>query len=345
MPVIFFGVGLPDDRIHAPNERVVIPMLLKRRRSAGVPVERARGTRSLCRMSETPLVRKPLVVAGRRLARMLDIVADPDRCYRAIQSRDSRFDGWFVTAVRSTHIYCRPSCPARLPRREGVRFYASAAAAQQAGYRACKRCRPDASPGSPEWDVRADLVARAMRLIGDGVVDRDGRRRAGGAAGLHHRATSPGCSPPSSAPGRWRSPARSAPKRRGCCSRRPMSPSPSVAFAAGFASLRQFNDTVREVFATPGARLRGSTRERAETSEAAEPGTVRLRLTLPAACDVAATLRSSAAGGSPASKLRSDGRQHVRGSLDLPHGAGASRCPGPAEPGYVRADLALDRPA
>ena len=89
---------------------------------------------------------------------MFDVVADPERCYRAVSSRDARFDGWFVTAVRSTRIYCRPSCPARLPRFEGVRFYRTPAAAQQAGYRACKRCRPDASPGSPAWDVRADLV-------------------------------------------------------------------------------------------------------------------------------------------------------------------------------------------
>ena len=65
-------------------------------------------------------------------------------------------------------------CPARTPKRQNVRFYASAAAAQAAGFRACKRCRPDATPGSPEWDRRADLVGRAMRLIADGVVDREG---------------------------------------------------------------------------------------------------------------------------------------------------------------------------
>src|SRR5918912_2275433 len=100
---------------------------------------------------------------------------DFERCYRAVQSRDSRFDGWFITAVTTTGIYCRPSCPTPVrPKREHVRFYPSAAAAQQAGFRACKRCRPDATPGSPEWDVRADVVARAVRLIGDGVVDREG---------------------------------------------------------------------------------------------------------------------------------------------------------------------------
>ena len=102
------------------------------------------------------------------------MIEDPDRCYQAAQSKDARFDGWFFCAVTSTGIYCRPSCPARTPKRENVRFYPTAAAAQQAGFRACLRCRPDATPGSPEWNVRADVVARAMRLIRDGIVDREG---------------------------------------------------------------------------------------------------------------------------------------------------------------------------
>src|ERR1700685_4399187 len=103
-----------------------------------------------------------------------DVIEDPDRCYQAAQSKDARFDGWFFCAVTSTGIYCRPSCPARTPQRENMRLYATAAAAQQAGFRACLRCRPDATPGSPEWNVRADVVARAMRLIRDGVIDREG---------------------------------------------------------------------------------------------------------------------------------------------------------------------------
>ena len=102
------------------------------------------------------------------------MIEDFEQCYRAATSKDPRFDGWFFTAVTSTRIYCRPSCPAMTPKRENVRFYPSAAAAQQAGFRACKRCRPDATPGSPDWDLRADLVGRAMRLIADGVVDREG---------------------------------------------------------------------------------------------------------------------------------------------------------------------------
>ena len=97
-----------------------------------------------------------------------------DRCYTAVQSRDRRFDGVFYTAVRTTGIYCRPSCPARTPAPANVTFHRTAAAAQTAGYRACKRCLPDATPGSPDWNVAATVAGRAMRLIGDGVVDREG---------------------------------------------------------------------------------------------------------------------------------------------------------------------------
>src|SRR4051812_44190771 len=102
------------------------------------------------------------------------MILDPERCWHAVETGDPRFDGWVFCGVTSTGIYCRPSCPARTPKRQNVKFYATAAAAQAAGFRACKRCRPDATPGSPEWDRRADLVGRAMRLIADGVVDREG---------------------------------------------------------------------------------------------------------------------------------------------------------------------------
>src|ERR687890_653778 len=94
--------------------------------------------------------------------------------YRAITSRDPRFDGQFFTAVRSTRIYCRPSCPARTPRPENVTFYLTSAAAHQAGYRACKRCLPEAAPGTPAWNIRSDIAGRAMRLINDGVITREG---------------------------------------------------------------------------------------------------------------------------------------------------------------------------
>ena len=116
---------------------------------------------------------------------------DPERCYEAAKSKDARFDGWFFCAVTSTGIYCRPSCPARTPKRENMRFYATAAAAQQAGFRACLRCRPDATPGSPEWNNRADVVARAMRLIRDGIVDREGVEGLSPPFGLQHTSAEP----------------------------------------------------------------------------------------------------------------------------------------------------------
>src|SRR5690349_18877331 len=96
---------------------------------------------------------------------------DEDACYRALETRDHRFDGRFFTGVRSTGIYCRPVCPARTPRRERCVFFPSAAAAQEAGYRPCLRCRPEASPGTPAWLGTSAVVSRALRLIAEGALD------------------------------------------------------------------------------------------------------------------------------------------------------------------------------
>ena len=172
---------------------------------------------------------------------------DPDRCYLAVQSRDPRFDGWFVTAVTSTGIYCRPSCPARTPFRRNVRFLPTAAAAQRAGFRACKRCRPDATPGSPQWDARADVVARAMRLIADGVIDRSGVPGLAAELGYSVRQVERlllaevGAGPVALARAQRAQTARVLIETTSL-------PMADVAFGAGFASIRQFNDTVRAVF-------------------------------------------------------------------------------------------------
>ena len=180
---------------------------------------------------------------------------DFERCYRAVQSKDPRFDGWFFTAVTSTGIYCRPSCPAMTPRATNVRFYPSAAAAQAAGFRACKRCRPDAAPGSPEWDVRADVVARAMRLIADGVVDREGVPGLAAALGYSTRqlerllAAEVGAGPVALAR------AQRAQTARVLIESTDLSMA-DVAFASGFSSIRQFNDTVQAVFALAPTELR-----------------------------------------------------------------------------------------
>ncbi|HEY9338369.1 MAG TPA: Ada metal-binding domain-containing protein, partial [Kribbella sp.] len=178
-----------------------------------------------------------------------------ERCVRAVQSKDARFDGWFFTAVLTTRIYCRPSCPVVPPKVENMRFYPSAAAAQQAGFRACKRCRPDASPGSPEWNDRADLVARAMRLIGDGVVDRDGVPGLATQLGYSVRQVQRQLQAELGA-----GPLALARAQRAQTARLLIETSSlqmaDVAFAAGFSSVRTFNETVQEVFALSPTELR-----------------------------------------------------------------------------------------
>jgi AraC family transcriptional regulator of adaptative response / DNA-3-methyladenine glycosylase II len=180
---------------------------------------------------------------------------DTERCLRAVQSKDARFDGWFFTAVMTTGIYCRPSCPVVPPKPQNMRFFPSAAAAQQAGFRACKRCKPDASPGSPEWNERADLVARAMRFIADGVVDRDGVVGLAARLGYSVRQVERqllaelGAGPLALARAQRAQTARVLIETTSL-------PMGDVAFAAGFPSIRTFNDTVRDVFAMPPTELR-----------------------------------------------------------------------------------------
>jgi AraC family transcriptional regulator of adaptative response / DNA-3-methyladenine glycosylase II len=172
-----------------------------------------------------------------------------------VQSRDPRFDGWFVTAVRTTGIYCRPSCPAITPKRPNVEFLPTAAAAQHRGFRACKRCRPDASPGSPEWNVRDDVVGRAMRLIGDGAVERDGVGGLARALGYSERHLTRLLTDEVGAGPLALARAQRAHTARVLVETTAM-PFTDVAFAAGFGSVRQFNDTMREVFAASPTQLR-----------------------------------------------------------------------------------------
>lgn len=175
--------------------------------------------------------------------------------YQAISSRDARFDGSFYTAVSSTGIYCRPSCPARTPKPENVTFFSTAAAAQAAGFRACKRCRPEASPGSPDWDIRADLVGRALRLIADGVVDEGGvgtlaRRLAVSERHLHRQMVGEvGTGPLALARMRRAQTARMLIEATDL-------PITQIAFAAGYSSVRQFNESMAEAFGCPPTELR-----------------------------------------------------------------------------------------
>ena len=200
--------------------------------------------------------------------------ADRERCVRAVQSKDARFDGWFFTAVLTTRIYCRPSCPVVPPKPRNMVFYPSAAACQQAGFRACKRCRPDTSPGSPEWNHRADLVARAMRLIADGVVDREGVPGLAARLGYSTRQIERQLLAELGAGPLALARAQRAQTARLLIETTPL-PMAEIAFAAGFASIRAFNDTVREVYAlTPsGLRTRAP-----RTATPTTPGTLTLRL-------------------------------------------------------------------
>src|SRR5262249_37305512 len=99
---------------------------------------------------------------------------DPEVCYRAMESRDRRFEGRFIIGVKTTGIYCRPGCPARIPRRRNVEFFPCAAAAEPVGLRACRRCRPDASPVTPAAMGTPATVVRALRLIGEGGLGEGG---------------------------------------------------------------------------------------------------------------------------------------------------------------------------
>jgi AraC family transcriptional regulator of adaptative response / DNA-3-methyladenine glycosylase II len=206
------------------------------------------------------------------------VIEDFDLCYRALDARDPRFDGWFFTAVTSTGVYCRPSCPARTPKPQHVRFYASAAACQQAGFRACKRCRPDAVPGSPEWNSRGDVVARAMRLIADGVIDRDGVPGLAAALGYSVRqlervlVAELGAGPLALARAQRAQAARTLIETSSL-------PMTEIAFAAGFESIRQFNATVRAVFALAPTELRRRAARSGSAGRSAPPENgLRLRL-------------------------------------------------------------------
>lgn len=190
---------------------------------------------------------------------------DFEACYRAVRSKDSRFDGVFITGVFSTGIYCRPSCPVITPRRKNVGFFPTAAAAQAAGLRACKRCRPDSSPGSPEWDIRADLAGRAMRLIADGAVDREGvgglaRRLHVSERHLHRTLIEElGAGPQALAR------AGRAQTARLLIETTDLNFS-EIAFASGFASIRQFNETLKKVFAATPTELRAKTDPKTHTA-------------------------------------------------------------------------------
>lgn len=249
---------------------------------------------------------------------------DEDTRYAAVRSRDARFDGEFFFAVETTGIYCRPSCPAVTPKRPNVRFFPTAAAAQGAGFRACRRCRPDAVPGSAEWNVRADVVGRAMRLIGDGVVDREGvaglaTRLGYSARQVQRQLTAElGAGPVALARAQRAHAARVLIQTTGL-------PLTQIAFAAGFASVRQFNDTMREVYASTPSELRaavpnGRTARRADTPSAGIPLRLAHRGPYHAGAVFDLVAREAVPGVEEVSGA--PGRRTYRRTLRLPYGTG-----------------------
>src|SRR4051812_32211673 len=182
---------------------------------------------------------------------------DDETCYRALQSRDPRFDGLLYVAVKSTGIYCRTVCPARTAKRENVTFYGSAAAAQEAGYRPCLRCRPETAPELASWRGTSNTVSRALALISDGALDGDDKTIDALAARLgvgerqlrrlflQHLGASP---------------IAVAQTRRVLFAKHliheTQMPMTEVALAAGFNSLRRFNEVFQNLFQRPPSALR-----------------------------------------------------------------------------------------
>ncbi|MBV9947242.1 MAG: helix-turn-helix domain-containing protein [Myxococcales bacterium] len=243
---------------------------------------------------------------------------DRDLCYRALSARDARFDGRIFVAVRTTGIYCRPICPARTPKLENVTFYASAAAAQSAGYRPCLRCRPESSPELAAWRGTSNTVSRAMMLIAEGALDgedadvEDLAQRLGvGGRQLRrlfqrHLGTSP---------------IAVAQTRRLLFAKKLVHettmPMAQVAHAAGFGSLRRFNDTFLRLYGRPPSELR---RRRTHAPRGAGGGAITLSLSYVPPYDWPAMLRFFAARAIPGVE-RVDGEGYLRTIvLDGAHG-------------------------
>ena len=240
---------------------------------------------------------------------------DRQACDRARRARDARFDGRFFIAVTSTRVYCRPICPARSPKDENVHYYATAAAAAAAGYRPCLRCRPEAAPGSPAWLGTSSVVSRALRLIGDGALDRDGVERLADRLGVtsrhvrrlflrHVGAT----------------PLEVAQTRRIHFAKKLLDetalPMRDVAVAAGFSSVRRFNSEMQRTYRRTPTHLRRLARRR----EPSRPGSYRLLLNVRAPYDWNVVLRFLHSRATPGIELVCDG--HYRRTMQIEGRAG-----------------------
>src|SRR6516162_5306221 len=187
---------------------------------------------------------------------------DHEACYRAISTRDARFDGRIFIAVRTTRIYCRPICPARTPKPENVTFFATASAAQEAGYRPCLRCRPESSPDLGAWRGTSNTVSRALTLIGEGALDGEAVDALAERLGIGERQLRRLFVQHLGA-----SPVAVAQTRRVLFAKQliheTQMPMTEVALASGFGSIRRFNETFQNLFHRPPSALRRKTTETA----------------------------------------------------------------------------------
>ncbi len=223
------------------------------------------------------------------------MTVSPDICYEAVRSRDARFDGRFFTGVLTTGVYCRPVCPARTPKRENVRFYACAAAAEEAGFRPCRRCRPETAPGTPAWLGTPVTTSRALRLIAAGALDQGSVEELAARVGigdrhlrrlfLEHLGATPHAV---------------AHTRRVHFARRLIDetrlPMTRIALAAGFPSVRRFNAAVRDAFGSTPSELR---HQSAQSHAAPRDPALTLRLPFRRPFDWQALLRFLAPRATP----------------------------------------------
>jgi AraC family transcriptional regulator of adaptative response / DNA-3-methyladenine glycosylase II len=248
---------------------------------------------------------------------------DRDTCYRALQSRDARFDGLLFVGVTSTGVYCRPVCPARTAKPGNCRFFGSAAAAQEAGFRPCLRCRPETAPDLASWRGTSNTVSRALALITEGALD-------GGAAGVEALAERLGIGERHLrrlfVQHLGASPVAVAQTRRVLFAKQLIHetnmPITEVALAAGFGSIRRFNEIFLDLFHRPPSALRRKTSPGSAGPEAGV--TLRLRYRPPYAWDsMLGFLRARAIPGvevvENGSYLRTVGLDGFTGSIEVTH--------------------------
>jgi len=268
----------------------------------------------------------------------MTITLDPARCYAAVRSRDRRFDGRFFAGVVTTGVYCRPVCPVRPAKPENVRWFACAAAAEAAGFRPCRRCRPEASPGTPAWSGTSAVVARALRLIAAGALDEGGVDGLADRLGLGARqlrrlfATHLGASP-----------AEVARARRAHFARTLLDetdlPMAEVAFSAGFGSIRDFNHALRATFGRTPTALR---RARGRRGPVANHGGVTVRLAFRPPLDWSGLLGFLAPRATPGVEAVADGV--YRRTIAIGDGAGTIEVRAAAGEPHLLMRVRLARP-